>query len=97
MPSHFEGLHEPLGWRHFAVAALEAVYAIGAVLDESPVAAALDLHALDHEFVAASPPLREQLGIGEGPPDPLDRCVEDSFDADLAIAGRADRRCCVLD
>ena len=58
-----EGLHDALLRRHLAEAALEAVdIALVAVLDEPPVAAALDLHALDVELVAAAPPLRDQLG-----------------------------------
>ena len=86
-----EGLHDALGRRDLAVAALEAVHAFGAVLDEPPVAAALDLHALDHELVAAAPPLRDQRGVGHRAPDALARRVEDALDADLAVGRGRDR------
>src|SRR5680860_1193089 len=42
-----EGVREPLDGRDLAVAALEAVSLAASVLGEAPVAAALDLHALD--------------------------------------------------
>jgi hypothetical protein len=38
------------------------------VLDESSVAAALNLHPFDDEFVTPTPPLCDQLRIGERPP-----------------------------
>jgi hypothetical protein len=48
------------------------------VLDEAPVAAALHLHALDIELVAAAPPLRYQLRVGERAPHTLPRRIEDA-------------------
>src|SRR5438132_259254 len=76
----FEGLHETLQRCHLAVAPLEPVHAIRGVLDAAPVAAPFDLHALDVNLVAASPPLREQRRVGVRLPDTLNRRVEDALD-----------------
>src|SRR3990172_387376 len=66
-----ERLYNALRRRHLAKAALEPVHAVRAVLDEAPVAAALHLHALHHQAIAAPPPLRRLLRIGERPPHRL--------------------------
>jgi len=58
------------------------------VLDESPVTAALQLKPLDHKLVAATPPLRDELRIGHRFPNAVAWRIEDSLDADVAIAGR---------
>ncbi len=72
--------------RDLPVAALEAVNAVRAVLDESPVAALLDFHSLDDELVAAAPPLRDEIGIGERAPDSIPGRAEDAFRANFTIA-----------
>src|SRR3979411_34551 len=58
------------------------------------MATRLDLHALDDKLVATAPPLSDERGIGHRPPHPLAWCVEDSLDADLAIAAQSNRRSC---
>jgi hypothetical protein len=60
------------------------------VLDEPPVAAAVRLELLDHELVAAPPPLGDEVGVGHGAPDALARSGEDALDADLAVGWRRD-------
>src|SRR5690606_18041261 len=62
-PVPLERLHDALRRDDLAIAALEAVHAIRPMLDEAPMPAALDLHALDHDLVAPAPPLRDQLRI----------------------------------
>ena len=87
----FEGLHHALRRRDLAIAPLEAVHAVGRVLDEAPVAAALDLHLLDDELVAAAPPLRDERRVGHRAPHAFARRVEDALDADLAVGRGRDR------
>jgi hypothetical protein len=58
-------LYDPFLRRHLAVAPFEAVRAVIAVLHEAPVASAFHLHFLDHELVAATPPLGHELRVGE--------------------------------
>lgn len=58
---------------------------MGGVLDEAPVAAALDVYALDDELVAAAPPLRDQLRVSERPPHTVAGGLEDALDADLPV------------
>ena len=91
IPSHSKVSTRPLLRRDLAEAALEAVHSLGRVLDEAPVAAALELQPLDHELVAAAPPLRDQVGLGERAPDAVARGVEDALDPDLAIARGGER------
>src|SRR5437660_150305 len=86
-----EGPHHAFGRLHFAIAPLEPMDAMIGVLDEAPVAAALHLHPLDVELVAATPPLRHEPGVAHRLPDPIAWRVEDALDAYLAIARRGDR------
>jgi hypothetical protein len=48
------------GWSDLAVTPLEPVNPVRAMLNESPVTAAFNLHPFDDELVAAAPPLRDQ-------------------------------------
>src|SRR5688572_15363594 len=98
-----EGLDDAVLRRHLAEPSLEAVLALGSVLDEAPVSAALQLELLDDELVAAAPPLRQELRVGEGAPHAVARCIEGALDADLTVARLRDRRrvcgfrCCAHD
>src|SRR5678816_2698464 len=56
-----------------------------------PVSSALDFQPLDHELVAAAPPLSNELAIGVRAPYPVARGVENALDTNLAIRRRGDR------
>src|SRR4029077_19202669 len=68
------------------VAPFEAVDAVGGVLDVPPMAAALNLHALDDKLVPTTPPLRHELRVGECSPHALTRRVEHALHTNFAIA-----------
>src|SRR5687768_11510862 len=89
-----ECLNHALRRHDFAVATLEAMHSLRPVLDETPVSPALHFHSLDHELVATSPPLCDELRIGHRLPYSLPRRVEDALDANLAIPRRRDDRAC---
>src|SRR5438270_1351447 len=82
-----ECLHDSLRRRHFGKTSFEAMHAVIAVLDKTPMAAAFQFQPLDVELVPSAPPLRDQLGIRHRLPHSLARGVEDSLDADIAVAG----------
>src|SRR5438552_2184207 len=84
VPSERE--YQPLGRLHLAEAAFESEHALRRMLDEAPLAARLHVVALDHQLVAAAPPLRDQLRLGHRAPDPLARRVEHALDADFTVA-----------
>src|SRR5258705_11576416 len=70
-----ERAHAALRRRDLAIAPLEAVHAVVGMLHVAPVSAAHGLVALDDELVAASPPLRDEDGIGHGTPHTFARGV----------------------
>src|SRR6185369_1047685 len=86
-----ETRNDPLDRRDFSITALEAMHAMIAVLDEAPMATAFELEALDDQAVAASPPLRDEFGLGHRLPHPLALGVEDALHAKFAITRRAEQ------
>src|SRR6478609_670577 len=91
-----EAGHDALHGHDFSIAALETVRAVLSVLDEAPVPTAPELEALDHQSIAAPPPLGDQFRFGHCFPNALALGIEHALQSKITVAGSTEecaRRC----
>src|SRR2546423_2124694 len=86
----FESLYDFFGRCDFGKTPFEAVRFTARVFDESPVSATRQFEFLDYQLVTSTPPLRDEAGVCHRFPHSLAWRIEDSLDADVAVAGSGD-------